>query len=58
MVGRARMVSTVTLVTAQWVLLEITPKQVVCPCSPCQNDIHRINKLLINLTKLLDLCHV
>ena len=47
MVGRARMVLTVTLVTAQWVLLEITAKQVACPCSRCQSDIHRINKLLI-----------
>ena len=53
--GRAGMVSTVTLVTAQWVLLEITDKQVACPCSPCQNDIHRINKLLFNSSKVIGL---
>lgn len=51
MVHRARMVSTVTLVTAQWVLLESTAKQVPCPCLHCQNDIHQINRLFINSKK-------
>ena len=39
MVGRARMVSKVTLVTAHWVLLEITAEQEACRCWRCQSGI-------------------